>query len=274
MVPVPVGALHDHVVRPLEGDRVPNDGLVDVANVPGEDDLFLHPVLLQPQFHAGRTQQVAGVHEPQLHPGAQVHDLAILRRGDVGGHLGRVLHCVQGLHRRPAGPLALLVLPLGVHLLDVGRVLEHHRHQLGGEAGGDNLPLEPLLDQQGDAAGVVNVGVGDDHIVNIVGGKVQHGIVPLVLALLQAAVNEDLPALHLQAVAAAGDGLGRPEKGEFHGVSLPVRALPAGAGARVSQLYLSYPIFPGLHRGFSPFLPNLPPLPPGRPCATMLVEIP
>ena len=118
-----------------------------------------------------------------------------------------------------SNPLALLVLPLGVHLLDVGRVLEHHRHQLGGEAGGDNLPLEPLLDQQGDAAGVVNVGVGDDHIVNIVGGKVQHGIVPLVLALLQAAVNEDLPALHLQAVAAAGDGLGRPEKGEFHGVS-------------------------------------------------------
>ena len=53
VVPVPVGALHDHVVRPLEGDRVPNDGLVDVADVTGKYQLFGDISLCQPDFHTG-----------------------------------------------------------------------------------------------------------------------------------------------------------------------------------------------------------------------------
>ena len=36
----------DHRVRPLEQDRVPDDGLVDIADVAGEDDALLHAVFL------------------------------------------------------------------------------------------------------------------------------------------------------------------------------------------------------------------------------------
>ena len=52
----------------------------------------------------------------------------------------RVSHSVQRLHCVTAGPLALLVLPLGVALLDMGRVPQHDGQELGGETGGDDLP--------------------------------------------------------------------------------------------------------------------------------------
>ena len=92
-------------------------------------------------------------------------------------------------------------------------VPQHDGHELPRQAGGNDLAVEALLDQQGNAAGVVDVGMGDNDIVDISGGEVQHPVVPLVSALLEAAVDEDLLAAHLQAVAASGDRLGRAEKG-------------------------------------------------------------
>ena len=157
----------------------------------------------------------------------------------------------------------------------MGRVLEHDGHQLPREAGGKDLPLKALLDEQGDAAGVVDVRVGDDHIVNVIGRKVQHGVVSLVLALLQAAVDEDLLAADFHAVAAARDGLGRPEKGEFH-VGFPpsffqflVVWRTAGRSPAAFVLYkviLSYPIFSDLPRGFGQVGENSPVVPPPQLC--------
>ena len=214
---VAVGALHHHEVGLVDGLGIPDDGLVHVAQVPGEDDLPGDPLLGEPQLGAGRAQQVPGVGEPQPDPGAQVHHLAVLTGGhQLHGVLG-VGQGVEGLHRRAARPAALLVLPLGVGLLDVGRVPEHDGHELSGQPGGHDPAVEALLLQQGDAAGVVDVGVGDDHIVDGAGGKVQHAVVPLVPALLKAAVNEDAGSVDLQAVAAPGDGLGRAVKSELHG---------------------------------------------------------
>ena len=63
------------------------------------------------------------------------------------------------------------------------------------------------------AAGVVNVGVGDNHIVDIARRKVQGVVVVLIPSLLKAAVYQDLFFIYLQAVAAAGDCVGCTEKG-------------------------------------------------------------
>lgn len=202
----------------MDPGRVPDDRLVDVANVPGEDDLLLHAALLHPHLHAGRAQQVSRIHKADLDPFKEFYDLSILRGDQMLGHLGRIGHSIKGLHRGPARLLSLLVFPLGILLLNVGRVLKHHRQQLAGETCGKNLPLKPLFDQQRNPPRVVNVGMGDNHIVDIVGGKIKHGIVPLIPALLQAAVNENLLPPHLYTVAAAGDGFGRAEKGQFHGL--------------------------------------------------------
>ena len=68
VVPVAVGGLHDHVVRPLEQHRVPDDGLGLVAQVAGEDDLFGDAVLGGPDLQNGGTQQVAASLKRTLTP--------------------------------------------------------------------------------------------------------------------------------------------------------------------------------------------------------------
>ena len=54
--------------------------------------------------------------------------------------------------------------------------------------------------------------VGDNDVLDIAGHEVQLGVVDLVSALLQAAVNEHFISVALYTVAAAGDGFGRAEK--------------------------------------------------------------
>ena len=61
--PVAVGALDHQIVRALGALRIPQDWLVGVADVAGEDDLFLHAVLREPDLDAGAAEQVADVRE-------------------------------------------------------------------------------------------------------------------------------------------------------------------------------------------------------------------
>ena len=212
VVAVTVGAFHDHIVRPGEKLGIPDDGLVHVAQVAGEDQLALHVPLLGPNLHNGGAQQVARVPEADLHALTQVQRLAVFHGKDLFQRRLRVSHGVQRLHLGPSGTFALLVLPLGVALLNEGGVPQHNGQQLTGEPGGEDLALESLFHQQGDPAGVVDVGVGNDNIVDVAGGEVQSVVVMLIPALLQAAVDEDLFAPHLQAVTASSDRVSRAEE--------------------------------------------------------------
>ena len=58
--------------------------------------------------------------------------------------------------------------------------------------------------------------MGDEDIVDGVGGKGQLTIFDLIPALLQAAVDEDPLAVYLQAVTAAGDALVRAKETQLH----------------------------------------------------------
>ena len=89
----------------------------------------------------------------------------------------------------------------------MGGVLQHDIQQIRRQASGDDTALKALLDQQRDTAGVVDMGVSHQHIVDLARVEGQAGVIDLVPALLQAAVNEDVLAAHLQTMAAAGDTL-------------------------------------------------------------------
>ena len=89
----------------------------------------------------------------------------------------------------------------------MGGILQHDIHEVGRHAGGEDAALKSLLYQHGHPAGVVNVGMGDEYEVDAAGMEGQRAVVDLVPSLLQAAVNEDLPAVDFQTVAAAGDAL-------------------------------------------------------------------
>ena len=128
---------------------------------------------------------------------------------------------VEGFHRLFAGALVALGLPGGVALLNVGGVPQHDGQQVGGQTGAIDVAGKALLGQQGNAAGVVDVGVSDDDVVDFRWVKVQCPVIDLVPTLLQAAVHQNAPAAAFHAVTASGDRLCRAEKGEFHGNSLP-----------------------------------------------------
>ena len=89
--------------------------------------------------------------------------------------------------------------------------------QIRRQPGGDDPALEALLDQHGDPAGVVDVGVGHQDEVDVVRGKGKSVVGHLVPPLLQSAVHQDAPAVDLQTVAAAGDALVGAVKAELHG---------------------------------------------------------
>ena len=216
VVAVAVGGLHDDIVGLGDGLGVPDDGLVHVAQVTGEDQLFGHAVFRCPDLHAGGAKQMARVGKADAHTGADLHVLTVLgdlqlAKGSLGIHKG-----VQGLYLGPACTFALLVLPLGVALLNVGRVAQHDVEQLCGQTGGVDGAGEALLHQQGQTAGVVDMGVGDDDVVDGVGGKGQGIFVVLIPALLQAAVDQDLAPVDFQTMTAAGDRMGRAEESKLH----------------------------------------------------------
>ena len=148
--------------------------------------------------------------------GKDVHLLAVLAGDQLLQCQLRILYGVQRFHRRTAGTLALLVLPLGVALLDVGGIPQHDGQQLGGEPGAVDGSVKALLDQQGQAAGVVDVGVGHHNGVDIPGRKVQLAVVLLVPPLLESAVHQNPLSAALHTVTAAGYRLGRAKKGQFH----------------------------------------------------------
>jgi hypothetical protein len=63
---------------------------------------------------------------------------------------------------------------VGVLLVNLGRIAEHHRGQGAGRCGAPNRAGEALLDQIGQVAAVVNMGMAQQHPVNVPGteGKV------------------------------------------------------------------------------------------------------
>ena len=216
MVAVTVGGFHDHIVRAVDVDRIPDDGLVDVAQVAGEHQSLRHAALRRVHDDAGRAQQVAGIHEFQRHALAQLHLFTIFTGGHELPDPGSVLDGVQRLHTGRAGALRLAVLPLGIRLLDMGGVHQHDIQQVRRQSGSHNTALEALLDEHGHPAGMVDMGMGDEHNINAASREGQSLIVHLISSLLQAAVHQDALAAYLQAVAAAGDALIGTIKTELH----------------------------------------------------------
>ena len=215
--PVAVGGLHEHIVRLADIGGVLDDGLVQIADIAGKHQLGGSVTLGDPQLDAGGAQQVAHIHEPHLDARSQLDALFVVHTHEqLHGRLG-VLHGIHGLHRLGTGALGLAVLPLGLELLDVGGVPQHDTAQLHRGVGGVDFAPEAVAHQQRQHTGVVDVGVGDHHGVDVPGGKVQLLVVPLVPALLQAAVHQNLLAVDLQTMAAAGYALVSAVKTQLHG---------------------------------------------------------
>ena len=216
VVAVAVGGLHDDVVRAPEVAGVPDDGLIHIAQVAGEDQLFGDAVFRGGDGDAGAAQQMPCVGKADADALAQFHILAVFAGGDVLLHIFRVLNGIQRLHLGGAGTGCLAVFPLGVGLLNVGGVQQHDIHEVSRHTGGEDAAPEALLHQHGHPAGMVDMGVGNEHEVDTAGMEGQGFVVHLVTPLLQAAVDQDVFAVDLQTVTAAGHALVSAVKAQLH----------------------------------------------------------
>ena len=131
------------------------------------------------------------------------------------GRLG-VLNGVHRLHRLRAGALALAVLPLGLELLNVGRVPQHDAAQLCRGLGGINSAPEAVAHQQGQQARVVDMGMGGQHAVDLARCNRDGLVLVDILALLHPTVDEVALSRRFQKGTAAGHFVVGTQKRQFH----------------------------------------------------------
>ena len=114
---------------------------------------------------------------------------------------------------------ALAVFPLGVLFLQVAGILEHDAAQVAGGAVGEHGAAVTGLDQQWQATGVIQVGMGEDHGVQSRRVEVERiAVARLVLAsaLDQATVDQHLHALGLDQETGTCDLARRAQKTDPH----------------------------------------------------------
>jgi len=119
-------------------------------------------------------------------------------------------------------PAASPAGPFGLHLLDMGTVLQHDAEQVAGGRRAENLPGKPGLDQPGQQAGMVDVGVGQQdeiQLFRLVDARIEVAPFDGFIALMHAAVDGKAYGSGVDHVAGTGDGAGRAEKLDFHAAS-------------------------------------------------------
>ena len=127
-------------------------------------------------------------------------------------------HRVQRLGRRVLG-VAVAVGERGLLLLQVGAVAQHHLGQPAGARRGPHRPAVAGPHQRRQPAAVVEVGVGEDHRVELARRDARGRAVAQpqrLVALEHAAVDQQPCPRVVEQVARSGDGVGRACEGEFH----------------------------------------------------------
>jgi hypothetical protein len=142
--------------------------------------------------------------------------LFLFEEGDGGDG---ILDAVEGLNDLFAsGAPCLLRHPLGIHLLDVGRVGQHDPRELRRGGRRDDPALEALPDQARYKPRVVDVGVGQKDAFDLPGAEAEGLAVELVglETLVHPAVHEELPAVYGEVKTRPCDFSRRAEEGDLH----------------------------------------------------------
>ena len=121
----------------------------------------------------------------------------------------------------------LAVLPLGFHFLNMGRIEQHDLAQVNCGRRGDDLAAEAVTHKLWQTAGMVEVGVRQQHRVDFTRVEIPGQPVTgfhLTATLEESAVDDDLfPSAGFNQVIGAGDAAGGSQAGYFnHWCSFPV----------------------------------------------------
>ena len=216
MEPVAVGGFDDQILGVLHELGIPQDRLAEVAHVAGEGDLSRLAPLPEPDLDGGGAQQVPHIRHAQGDAVVHLEHPAVVAGAQQADGADGVVQIVEGLLMGRAAALPLAVFVLRLAHLDVGAVAQHDVAEGAGGGGGVDGAAVALLVQQRELARVVDVGVGQQHKVQLRSPDRQGLVFKEILPLLHAAVHQALFIAHLDERAAAGDLMGRAEKCDFH----------------------------------------------------------
>jgi hypothetical protein len=208
VVVIAVGGLEKDEVALGWPDVIVKDGCAYGAEVAGEDDGAGLVTILDVELDAGGAEEMAGFEESGLDAGGDLKGFIV---GYGLGEAQDVFDVVQVEERFDggfSGPLAFAVEAFVVSGLYFGGVEQDQSREVDGGGCGENRALVAVLGEQGEAACVIEVSVGEDNGVEA--GDVEGGWEVVTFfghgdALEHAEVDEDIGSRGLQKVGGAGD---------------------------------------------------------------------
>ena len=147
---------------------------------------------------------------------AELKPRAIVQDPELGRRAGGILRIVERFNGGQTLTLPLFVLPLGIHLLDMCTVCQQNCSQFRRRAGAVNRSLKPLLDQQRQVTGMVNVGVGRHNVIDLGCGAGQFLNQIRIRSLKHPEIHQKALAPRLNQMGRAGDCFRRAQKAELH----------------------------------------------------------
>jgi len=216
---VPIGGLHHHVIGLVRMHGVLDDRVAFFPDVARKDD-FLFRVAPVPQLEGPRSEDVPGIAEAVADHVVQGVGLVVLPLLEEGNGSDGVLDGIERLDGLfDAGPQVFPRHPLGVHLLDVGRVGQHDPGQFRRGGRRDDLAPEALPDQARDETRVVDVGMREKDDID--SPRVEREGLAVerigIEALVHPAVHENLQAVDREVKTGTRDFSRRAEEGDLHG---------------------------------------------------------
>ena len=212
MVAVAIGGFHHHIIRLINILRIPYEGLVLIADVPGKYNLLGPASLGSPYLYGCGSQQMPHIRKTQGQVVIQFEFLAISHPFKMLQHILCILHGVKGLHLTASGAPGLTVLPLSLHLLYMGTVLQHDVAQVNGRIGGYHLAPEPSCIDPWQHARMIDMGMGQEHVVYFTVTYGKFRVLIDIVTLFHAAVDQYLCFPYFQKMTASSHLMIRPDK--------------------------------------------------------------
>ena len=210
MQAISVGRLDHQIVCLPDRGRIMHQGVVVAAQIAGEDDRLPAPT----QLHAGGAEDMPGATEHQIGPVSKVGRGVEIQRPQL---LQRPQGVALPVKRqgRMVFRKAVAVREFRVALLYLGAVEQQEFAEVGRGRRAEHPTPEPLAHELRQIAGMVEVRVGEHHVVDR--RRIDRESRPILQAqvlqsLEQAAVHKDAAPTHAKQMARSGDGPGGAQK--------------------------------------------------------------
>ena len=212
---------HEHVGL-LDEFRIAHQRMAGLPEIAGEHDAPRAAPLVDGDLDDRRPEDVPGVDEPRAHVRMRRDRVAVLDGAQSLERRHRLHDRVERCRlagRAAGGAAPMPEVALGLDLLDVAAVREHHPEQVGRRRRAPDRPAEAQQREARQQARVVDVGVRQQDEIDVAHVERERlavlalGLAP---ALEHAAVHQEGAAGRAHPRTGSGDFAGGAEKRDFH----------------------------------------------------------